>query len=197
MPKPTLKDDEIYSTKFGKLLVLNIYSTRNVNTGRKERRCFCLCDCGEYFNGTKGKIVRGVTRSCGCLQKECRESWKSKMIAKKDLTDATSFNEKYQTYRRRAERSGISFTLTKKDFRDITSGYCHYCGEDSEHNKNETRRYEGRTYLCNGIDRVNSSLGYDVENCVSCCDVCNRMKMAHSVEFFKQHIIRIYLNLNY
>ena len=186
-----LTDEEVYAGDFGRLKVLNIYSTRNINTGRSERRCFCVCECGEFFNGTKGKIVGGITSSCGCFQKEHRKSFADKMHKNKDSTDETSFNDKYTTYKRRSKRSGVSFELTKTEFRELTSSDCYYCGVDAITNKNDTRRYEGRTYLCNGIDRIDSSLGYEEGNCLPCCDICNRMKMAHSFDFFKNHILKL------
>src|SRR5438132_12656210 len=42
---------------------------------------------------------------------------------------------------------------------------CFYCGHVA---------LEGLTL--NGIDRVDSSKGYCLENCVACCGMCNRMK---------------------
>jgi hypothetical protein len=188
-------DKEVYSTAFGRLKVLNIYSIKNINTGRSERRCFCVCECGEFFNGTKEKIVRGSTSSCGCLQKEHRKAFSGKMN-ERDNTYKTSFNEKYTTYKRRANHTGISFELTKMEFRELTSGDCYYCGVDALTNKNDTRRYEGRTYLCNGIDRIDSSLGYESGNCLPCCDICNRMKMAHSFNFFKNHILKLSIRVH-
>ena len=44
----------------------------------------------------------------------------------------------------------------------------------------------------NGVDRVNSDLGYEIENCVPCCYRCNSMKMDTSLNEFKDHITKVY-----
>jgi hypothetical protein len=31
-------------------------------------------------------------------------------------------------------------------------------------------------YIYNGIDRLNKNKGYIIQNCVSCCKICNRAK---------------------
>lgn len=47
-------------------------------------------------------------------------------------------------------------------------------------------------FKCNGIDRINSNKGYEKDNCVSCCPICNRMKLDLSLEDFYAHIEKIY-----
>ena len=43
----------------------------------------------------------------------------------------------------------------------------------------------------NGIDRLNSIIGYTIENCVPCCEKCNLMKSNYSENEFLDHIERI------
>lgn len=83
----------------------------------------------------------------------------------------------YRRYKYRAKKAGYKMTLSLKDFDFITSNQCSYCGEK------EKRR---------GIDRVDNSVGYLKENCVSCCGKCNMMKMKLSKEDFLSHIKKIY-----
>jgi hypothetical protein len=49
---------------------------------------------------------------------------------------------------------------------------------------------EGFTY--SGIDRVNSSIGYNKENCVPCCDKCNKAKLAMTKEEFLEWVKAVY-----
>ena len=43
-----------------------------------------------------------------------------------------------------------------------------------------------------GIDRKDSSIGYTLENCVSCCYLCNIMKQTLSIDKFLNHIELIF-----
>jgi len=44
----------------------------------------------------------------------------------------------------------------------------------------------------NGIDRIDSSKGYTIDNCVSCCTECNYAKHEMSVDEYKSFIQRVY-----
>lgn len=46
--------------------------------------------------------------------------------------------------------------------------------------------------LVNGIDRIDSSKGYNKENCVPCCFLCNKMKSNLYYKDFLHHIGKIY-----
>lgn len=95
----------------------------------------------------------------------------------KYMDDDYNIKQKYKSYVYGAEKRGLCFEITLKEFIDITSRECHYCGE--------------KDYPCNGIDRVNNAFGYKKKNCVSCCKVCNRMKTNYDVDFFIRHICKI------
>ncbi|HEC67150.1 MAG TPA: hypothetical protein ENI23_17875 [bacterium] len=42
-----------------------------------------------------------------------------------------------------------------------------------------------------GLDRVDNKKGYELENCVPCCKICNSMKMTMDKDEFLKHIKRI------
>lgn len=52
------------------------------------------------------------------------------------------------------------------------------------------------SFVYNGIDRVDNSVGYVLSNCVPCCSTCNRMKGTMSSEEFKEKIKLIYSRQN-
>lgn len=53
--------------------------------------------------------------------------------------------------------------------------------------------YCGKSVILNGIDRVDSSLSYTLENVVTCCKYCNIMKQSYTVENFLK-IVRYILS---
>lgn len=79
-------------------------------------------------------------------------------------------------YKKRAETLNIDFTLSKDDFDCLRTKNCHYC-----------RRPCVKDVHINGIDRLDNSIGYVIENCVSCCGDCNYAKEARTLyEFLDQ-----------
>ena len=44
----------------------------------------------------------------------------------------------------------------------------------------------------NGIDRIDSSKGYSLDNCVPCCPLCNRLKSDLDKNMFLEHISKIH-----
>lgn len=61
------------------------------------------------------------------------------------------------------------------------------------YNSSPRQTPEGRElskYVYGGIDRVDSSKGYTVDNCVSCCRECNVSKGTMSLEAFLRKLSR-------
>ena len=87
----------------------------------------------------------------------------------------------FHKYREVAKRCGRNFDLEFELFNLCRMQKCHYCG------KEQTKG--------NGIDRIDSSKGYNKDNILPCCRTCNVMKMAHSYSDFLKHISTIYKNL--
>jgi hypothetical protein len=77
--------------------------------------------------------------------------------------------------RRAKGERGISFDFSYEDFLIFVTSPCFYCDSPSP----------------NGIDRIDSSAGYVLSNCRSCCKICNIMKMAHPEQTFFEHIRKI------
>ncbi len=82
----------------------------------------------------------------------------------------------YRTYQRQAAYRKIEFCLTHEQFMQFWQLNCSYCG-----NKIKTI----------GIDRVDSNQGYVLNNCVSCCSICNLMKNDLDKDQFILHIKQI------
>ncbi len=106
---------------------------------------------------------------------------------------APARNQLFGNYKMSAIRRGYNFSLSKDEFKLITSSICYYCG-DIPNNKISKGRINSKhisIYIHNGIDRVNNNIGYELSNCVSCCKLCNKMKRANSIELFIEQAIKI------
>ena len=111
----------------------------------------------------------------------------------KTPTSDVIYNVSYNRYKQGALSRGFNFDLSKEDFKDLVSKNCTYCGSSPSEISSLKRYNKTGTPICiNGIDRINSNLGYTKENCVSCCEFCNRIKLNYNLDFFYKHIEKIY-----
>ena len=141
-------------------------------------RWICKCDCGKIKSILRNNLVKGKSKSCGCFKEKL----------KLDFGTAAKNNVLYQ-YKSNAKRRNIKFELDKKDFFNLIQQKCHYCKVEPFNEMNH-HNYNG-IYLYNGIDRIDSNLGYFIENCLPCCGICNRAKNKLSYEEFKTWIERL------
>jgi hypothetical protein len=79
----------------------------------------------------------------------------------------------------------LECTLTLRDILDIIFNKCTYCGTKPSR---YLRQYK---IPYNGIDRIDSNIGYTKSNCVSCCSECNLAKRTMSVKQFMNWLDRI------
>lgn len=173
--------------KYNRLLVINFIESKKYH-----RRWKCLCDCGNYITVPSGALRCGNTKSCGCLFKE-----KSKTLKRNFEPGLTGMNRLYCDYKKSARQRKLDFSLNKEDFKNLTSNNCHYCNSaprltitSSAKSSPENKIHSRYTY--NGIDRKDNKKGYFIENCVSCCVICNIMKKSLSYEDFLYKIREIY-----
>ena len=77
---------ELKRQKFGRLTVIEEIEPV-IYPSTKLRRVRCVCDCGNTVDVPIGNLIKGATRSCGCLQR--------KYITEKNKATAT--HGKWQT----------------------------------------------------------------------------------------------------
>ncbi len=211
---------DLTDMRFGRLTVLY----RSENDKQNKTIWHCKCDCGNEVDVRATSLKQGVTQSCGCLQyekskelnneirkydndgniikKECQcckrmlsieEFYKNSYTADGyngicKYCQSHSLNGRYNTYKKGAINRNIKFDLNKEEFALITSQKCHYCGEYSN-------EYFGNKY--SGIDRVDSSIGYNINNIVPCCAICNRMKSDYNVSNWFDQMYKILKHIGY
>lgn len=167
--------------------------TENENgTKRGWSKVHCnLCDNIKWMRNNI--IKRDRTKSCGCLKGK-PELWQQrgpKNIPWQLKEGEAAFNNLLIQYKISAKRRKLKFSLTKKQFRDLTKSKCYYC--DREPHK--IIKGQGKTsgdYVFTGIDRIDNSKGYLNDNVVPCCFDCNNAKRTLSHTDFLNLVKKIF-----
>lgn len=161
---------------FGKLTVIKYIG---------KSKWLCVCTCGNTTNTRTADLNNGNSKGC----RQCINRITTPGIA--------GFNNLWSKYKTRATKLNREFLLTKEEFRILTSDNCHYCGNSpilySTSTKSNVSKetFEHSKYLYNGIDRIDSSKGYTNDNCVTCCEMCNKAKRDVSYEDFIMYLKQI------
>lgn len=166
------RSKDFAGTRVGKLTALSVI---RVGKAPWDATWLCLCECGNYAERKYESLRCEKTQSCGCGRQD--------LATKKK----TSWRQQFNIYQRSAVRRNLDFTLTFDQFCDITAKVCYYCG-DAPTDIHKSRK---QWHVSNGIDRVDNTKGYTLDNCVPCCKLCNFMKHSQAREDFIARCIRI------
>jgi len=180
---------KLENQRFGRLLVLRCCGVDKFHRTTWE----CRCDCGNT-KVVPGSNLIGGTKSCGCITREV-PTWTTDIYGSGATkpNGVSAFNDLYSSYRYRAKKKNMEFNLSKERFRELTSKNCFYCGGEPQklHGRNDLNG----GYVFNGIDRIDSKLGYVDGNVIPCCSVCNKMKLDTDYNTFLFRVKKIYLKL--
>lgn len=163
---------KLTNQKFGKLTALRISHTAKDGSYHWE----CSCECGGTIITRGAGLKAGHTKSCGCT---------------KGGPDA-AFRVFYKRYQQGAAGRNFDWDLTESEFRRIMQEPCHYCGQLAAEKKISSY---GHVLVTNGIDRVDNAIGYTINNVVSCCSPCNKLKATFKVDEFIGRIKKIHSHL--
>ena len=103
--------------------------------------------------------------------KTIRKNWNARnreKIREYNRQRKKTLKYKFYRYKYNAKKRDKIFCLSYEEFLLLIKGKCFYCGSD-EHV---------------GIDRKDNKIGYTIENSVSCCWDCNRLKGCFNSEDF-------------
>lgn len=105
----------------------------------------------------------------------------------------------FNTCIRGSGKRNHKFDLNFEEFIEIIVKDCHYCGEPPSKATQKILINRGHVneppFYYNGIDRIDSKIGYNKDNCVPCCSSCNYMKHTSSHSEFLNRIDKIYKHL--
>jgi glutaredoxin len=121
------------------------------------------CKMCNYMKGSLDPIT--FVRRCEHISGECEYAY----IWPK------SGDSNFSSYRKRARDKNLEFGISKDFFEHTRIGRCHYCKRTPEIDEKF------------GVDRLDNSVGYTEDNCVTACSECNYMKRSFGErEFFEQ-----------
>ena len=173
---------KLVGERFGQLIVVE----KLVNIYGNEARWRCACDCGASKVLSTKDLVQGRYKTCGHGSKICKVPQEEAWVRKR-----------FSAYKSNAKKDNRKFELSITDFSNIVNRPCNYCG-GLDHYQTSRSDYKNKRpdllpiFHKVGIDRVDSSIGYVLDNLVPCCKMCNKMKMEFSLEVWKNQVRKIY-----
>lgn len=143
----------------------------------------CICDCGKIVSRRTDCLNQERTKSCGCYNKEITTINNHK---RKLPNNGAAKNSLYNKYKWDAKDRNLNFSLTFEQFISLVERNCFYCGIEPQ--QINMKKFN---YKYNGIDRINNSIGYRIENCQTLCKNCNFSKRDNSEEEFNEWFLRV------
>lgn len=138
--------------------------------------------------GISSEQVEMWLAECPAALMQCREIAKGN-VPGQNMADNTNLSYRYGLYKTGAKQRNIPFEISVQEFHQIVQLDCFYCGSSPAMITHRSKKYD--PYVHNGIDRLDSGLGYTWDNSIPCCLVCNKMKLNYDVEFFLRHLQKI------
>ena len=187
MAKGHLQAEDLTGQRFHHLTVI----------GRSQIRKFgkayfdCLCDCGNTITTRASSLRLGRRRSCGCKTNWIwmQRTQDRELILKKQI---------YRRYvrgtwkRQYKNESKFKVFLSFDEFSKLILEPCSYCGEIGSNTERDHMDTSDYVLHYNGIDRIDSSKPYTIDNVVPCCLHCNKAKNSMTIDEFRNWAGRLY-----
>lgn len=175
----TSKWKDLTGKRYGSLTVEG-FELAKVTQNQRKRNWYwkCRCDCGNYIYRTEHDLEHMGYRYC----KECAK--KARVAGTKLPGEKARWHRMMRYYKKGASRANRPFKLTEEQFISVATKNCAYCGAAPE--------IGAYRVACNGIDRIDNTKGYTMDNVAPCCMRCNYMKNKLTKEEFFRHIAKIY-----
>lgn len=151
----------------------------------------CRCDCGSE-SVVSGSVLRNGysqhCRSCSHSTAYRKGVLPAGVAAMRVVLRRTMGSAKFRK---------LSWALSEAQFVALTQAPCVYCGGLPSNYAKPSREVNASfpdqrsAFTYNGVDRADNTQGYTVENSVSCCWLCNRMKREMTVLDFAAHVKKI------
>lgn len=179
-----------------------LYCGKEFEDNRSKNKVYCCKDCKTKASNSKRQRLPVITKNClfcgnefisrnkgrenkyccrACSRKHYKILNHDRLLVQANKRRNTVKVDKpewiFNNIKRSCKYRNLSFNISYEYFLEhFWHIPCSYCGSEIN---------------TAGIDRLDSSLGYEIDNCVPCCTKCNMMKQAHSPSDFLSHIQKI------
>lgn len=165
-----------YIERLNKVIYYNGGHTARILNYRTSSDIDVIFDDGFiWYNTTYYEFNKGSLRRVNI---EKSDTDKYDMIAKR----------MFKSYQKGAKSRNLDFELSYEEFKDLIFKKCVYCGSEGDNNYKKQKKY-GIVY--NGIDRIDSNIGYVKGNVVTCCTICNHGKSDFKYDDWVDHLKRL------
>lgn len=170
---------------FNQLTVLGPSETQSErSTKRKWLDVMCRCACGTVKSRPLQEVVKGNVKSCGCLSGQAVAKLKldsqpamSAAPRRRPATQAPAqpkvnvrplMKLRYDDFTKKSRSRGMVNTLTFDQWMELVTAPCWYTGRPPE--RRQTSRGE---ITCHGLDRLDNTKGYTLDNVITSCSEVN------------------------
>lgn len=183
---------------FGLLTCIAVRECKGKNGNWKFRMS---CACGNQSLVTKQDLFHSGYVSCGCTRKD----------AMRGPPGDVSFTGLFDSCKQGAVSRDLLFAITKEQHRAIVIQPCTYCGKqpqpynfyvkvDGSLRRTTKPARQSSVDLAwikaNGVDRIDSSIGYVISNCAPCCRTCNLAKAEMTAAEYIEHCKTVLAHAN-
>jgi hypothetical protein len=180
MKTETLK--KYIGNTFGVLTVISL-NNETYDKEKQSKRSYFYCKCNRCNENCIARSDR-LTLIGNYLPKSCThcvdDRQKETAEIKYKIKDTKHIRNRISSIKGAAKSRNISMQLSDTQIESFLNKKCYYCNENN----------------AMGIDRLNSKEPYCMENCVTCCFICNRIKNKYSLELFLDKVSKIYYNFH-
>lgn len=145
--------------------------------------CCSICNKGKkdfpyniWCNYINGFLENSILNKIECFSTNLLKEHTPEVTSNLDERCNSGLCNLLRSYKNHAREKNIDFILDKTIFKKLTSSKCYYCGNLPSLIKKSRTKSNLNNYIYNGIDRMDNNLGYNLNNCVPCCEFCNRAK---------------------
>jgi len=144
---------------------------------------YCTTCCKELTLDNFVGTLNDITKTCITCRSDNKLQDSRRDKEHRNATVRNNIRPQYSAYIKGAKERNLEFNITFEQYEILVKNHCYYCNAIQERG-------------FNGIDRKASHIGYLIENCVSCCQMCNYMKGPLSVTVFINRIEHILTQQN-